>query len=168
MPSNLKCADVDALLADFLDGSLQSSDTAAVQLHLAHCRECAELAEDARAGSQFLKEASQEIVLPPALVRQILEATSSRPVEGFWSKLLGLSLPGLLQPRWVMSFAMAALSVVMVGRFWGAAESSAYRAWDRTIKRYDNLALVENVQSQIDDWRSQFGPLPEADGAARK
>ena len=56
---------------------------------------------------------------------------------------------------------MAALSVVMIAHFWGAAENTAYRAGTRTMKRYEKLALVDlafvdNVQSQLDDLRSQL------------
>jgi len=44
------------------------------------------------------------------------------------------------------------LSVAMLGRMWGPAENQVHRAWDRTVKQYENLPLVSAIQSQLEDW----------------
>jgi hypothetical protein len=43
---NLTCAQVDALLGDYLDGALDDSAVAAIELHLAGCRACTAAAQD--------------------------------------------------------------------------------------------------------------------------
>jgi hypothetical protein len=48
--------------------------------------------------------------------------------------------------------AMAVISVAMVGRFWGAAESGVARSWDRVVKGYENLQVVYDVQTQLEEW----------------
>ena len=157
MTSKIKCVDLEALLADYMDGGLSPEHGAQVEFHLAECPACAELFADAAAGSELLKQAREvEIRVPPVLVRQILEATTQRPHPGWLSIVLGVRLADLWQPRFAMGLAMAALSMVMITHFWGAAENTAYRAWDRTMKQYDNMALVDNVQSQIDDLKAQL------------
>lgn len=161
MNSKLKCVDLEALLADYLDGGLGPEDTANVDLHLAECSACAELSEEASAGIGLLRDAREmEVHAPPALVRQILQSTTRQPQPGFFSKVLGLRISNIWQPRWAMSIAMAALSLVMIVHFRVAAENTAYRAWNRTwnrtIMRYENLALVDNVQDRLNDLRSQL------------
>jgi hypothetical protein len=59
---------------------------------------------------------------------------------------------------------MAALSIAMIprvwkpesadpARIWTMAENRIYRTFDRAVKNYENLALVANVESQIDELR---------------
>jgi len=43
----------------------------------------------------------------------------------------------------------------MVGRFWGAAESGVARSWDRAVKGYENLQLVYEVQTQLEEWAQE-------------
>ena len=57
-----------------------------------------------------------------------------------------------------MGMAMAVISLAMVGRFWGAAESGVERSWDRTVKRYENLQLVYDVQTQLEEWARNARP----------
>jgi hypothetical protein len=52
---------------------------------------------------------------------------------------------------------MAVLSLAMAGRFWNAAENTMYRSWDRAVKGYENLQLVSEVQSQLEEWAQQRG-----------
>jgi hypothetical protein len=56
-----------------------------------------------------------------------------------------------------MGVAMVLLSVAMLGRMWGPAESQVHRAWDRTVKQYENLPLVSAIQSQLEDWTQDAG-----------
>ena len=70
---------------------------------------------------------------------------------------------------------MAALSIAMIprvwkpesadpGRIWTMAENRIYRTFDRAVKNYENLALVANVESQIDELRETVsgGDAPDS------
>jgi len=77
-------------------------------------------------------------------------------------RALGPWFGRLLQPRLVMGMAMAVLSLAMVGRFWTAADNGVHRAWDRAVKGYENLQLVYEVQTQLQEWgRDNNGNLTD-------
>jgi Putative zinc-finger len=161
------CANFDTLLADYLDGTLGVEDESAVDAHLAGCAVCAELARDAGGVMALLADVPKPEP-PAALVNQILFATTKKrhwnpltvnPLARFsgWASewVSGFHFSNILQPRWAMGLALAALSLMMVGRFWSPAENTAYRAWNRTVKRYENLEVVYDVQTQMQDWLDQ-------------
>jgi hypothetical protein len=66
-----------------------------------------------------------------------------------------------------MGLAMAVISLAMVGRFWGAAESGVERSWDRTVKRYENLQVVYDVQTQLEEWAQERRAASETQGGAQ-
>jgi hypothetical protein len=78
----------------------------------------------------------------------------------------------LIQPRFAMGMAMTILSFSMLGKFvspvrqikpsdldpvkvWRSVDDSAHRTWDRFVKYYDNLKLVYEVQTAIDDIKGE-------------
>jgi len=157
--SRMTCNEFEILLADYLDGTLAKDEKAAIEEHRNACASCAELAMDAAGAMAFIERAST-IDPPPAMVNRILfEVTSgaSRTViKPSWiERLLGRRAGFILQPRFAMGMAMAVISVAMVGRFWGAAESGVARSWDRAVKGYENLQLVYEVQTQLEEWAQE-------------
>jgi anti-sigma factor RsiW len=168
------CVDLEILLADYLDGTLAAAEKTAVEAHLAQCAACAEFARDAASAMSFMERAAV-VDVPPALVNRILfEAT-----QGFHQAsrkpswivgLLGPAAGRILQPRFAMGMAMAALSFTMIFRYtglevrqltlsdlrptsvWAGAGNRAHRVWDRAVKSYENVRLVYQVQAQLDEW----------------
>jgi len=165
---NMTCGEFEILLADFLDGSLHAAQKTAFDYHRSSCAACAELAHDASGAMVFIERVA-EVAPPPVLVNRILLEGSRGGVKTSWAQRwagaplhvwLGRVWPGrVLQPRFAMSMAMAMLSLALLGRFGAAAENGVHRAWDRTLKNYDNLALVYDVQTQLQEWRQ----APDAD-----
>jgi len=51
----VNCADVEILLADYVDGTLRAEERFALEAHLAGCAVCAELARDASAAVAFME-----------------------------------------------------------------------------------------------------------------
>ena len=156
--SRITCTEFEILL-DYLDGTLGTEQKATVEAHRSGCASCAELARDAAGALAFMERAAV-VDPPPALVNRILfEVTngSSRGViKPSWiERLLGRRAGFVLQPRFAMGMAMAVLSLAMVGRFWAAAESGVHRSWDRAVKGYENLQLVYEVQSQLEEWAKE-------------
>jgi anti-sigma factor RsiW len=153
--SILTCAEFEVLLADLLDGVLPAGQKAAVEQHQSGCPACAELARDAASALAFIERVA-EVAPPPALVSRIQLATAGGgPRRSWMARRLGEGWLGasVLQPRFAMGLAMAILSLAVLGRFGAAAENGIERAWDRTLKNYDSLALVYDVQTQLQEWR---------------
>ena len=173
--SRMTCAECEEHLADLIDATLSGEQKSAVELHLAACADCAALAEDARAAMVFSAKAA-DVELPATLVPQILAEITTGPsrvlVQASLSeRIFGRWIRPILQPRFALSVAMAALSIALIPRVWPEAtnpariltmaENRIYRTYDRAVKNYEDLALVANVESQIDELGAVDGVNPD-------
>lgn len=184
--TNFTCVDLEILLADFLDGTLPSPEKAAVGDHLQECAACAEFARDA-AGAVAFMERVADVEVPAALVNRILfearQGFHQASLKPSWiARLLGPAAGQVLQPRFAMGMAMAALSFTLIFRFTGlnvrqvtlatlrpssivaGMDNRAHRVWDRTVKSYENVRLVNQVEARLDEWSSD---LPVQSGGAQ-
>ncbi|MEQ1949077.1 MAG: zf-HC2 domain-containing protein [Bryobacteraceae bacterium] len=162
----MTCLELDERLTDYLDGALNADQKAAVDAHLAQCADCAELARDASGAVAFM-ERTAAVELPPALVGNILAELRVGPsravVQPSWiERIFGLRAGAILQPRFAMGFAMTVLSFGMIGRLAGTAnpvrilavaENRLVRTWDRTVKGYENMAVLGDLQDSFTEWR---------------
>lgn len=178
----MTCADLEILLAEYVDGTLHGEQKSAVEEHLAICPECAELARDAAGAVAFMGRAAT-LDAPPELVTRILYEITDGPSRAqckpSWTRrVFGKWLEPVLQPRYAMGMAMTILSFAMLGRFsgievrqlhpsdldpvkvWTAAEDRVQRTWERTVKYYENLRVVYEIQTQLKEWSDQQ-PLPD-------
>ncbi len=167
----MTCADLETLLCDFVDGTLDSERKAAVSRHLAECPACAELARDSAAAVAFLERAA-DVEVPQELITRILfdaPVKKQRERRGL-RRLLADWLHPVLQPRFAMGMAMTILSFSMLGQFAGirprqlkaedlqparvvqAIEDRLHRTWERAVKYYENLRLVYEIQSRLKEW----------------
>jgi hypothetical protein len=171
----MTCADLEILLCDYLDGKVASEERARVQQHLAGCSNCAALARDAAAAVEFMGRA-EEIEPPPELMTRILfnlpPAHHARQRKRFADLVRGWVQP-MLQPKLAMGFAMTIVSLSLLGgwahinprqltlddlrpaRVWQSVDDRIYRTWQRTVKFYENLRLVYEVQTQIKEWKQR-------------
>jgi anti-sigma factor RsiW len=173
----MNCADLEILLADYVDGTLRGEEKSAVESHIASCEGCAELARDAAGAVNFMQRASQ-VDAPPELVTRILFEITNGPsraaVKPSWvRRYFGKWLEPILQPRFAMGMAMTVLSFAMLGRFsgmnvrqlkpsdldpvkvWMATEDRVQRTWERTVKYYESLRLVYAIQTQLKEWTDE-------------
>lgn len=169
----MTCAEFEILLCDYLDGTLEPAVRAEVEAHQRDCEACAQFARDVTGAVAFIGRA--ENVEPPAeLLTKITFAIPSGGVrKGPRSWLMGWLQP-VLQPRFAMGMAMTILSLSMLGRFagfesarqlkpsdlqpaniWATVEDKAYRTWQRAVKYYENLRLVYEVQTRLQEWTTQ-------------
>ncbi len=180
----MKCVELEALICDYVDGTLSPAERATVELHLETCASCRELVEDSQAVLGFMETAAE--VEPPAeLVNTILhearQAHTPAKKAGSW---IGRLLEPVLQPKFAMGMAMTILSFSMLARFagiqirplkasdlepakvWMSLEDKAYRTWERGKKYYESLRLVYEIQQTLRDWNETSENRATGNGSA--
>lgn len=180
MNPELNCQNIDEQLCDYLDGALGVAERLGFEKHIFACPACATLVADCRGSLGFLERVA--VVEPPKeLITRILYNTPKEtPILGVLAAkgLLRRWLQPLLQPRLAMGMAMTILSFSMLGKFvspvrqlkpadldpvkvWRTVDDSAHRTWDRFVKYYDNLRLVYEVQTVLDEWKNSNEAVPQ-------
>jgi hypothetical protein len=173
----MTCGELEILLSDYLDGTLEAAEARSVEAHLESCAACSELARDARLAMAFMERVA-DAEPPPRLLALILEETGSgrhgrlgnpRGILAWFGKLLRPAL----SPRPVMGMLMTILSFSMMARcaniplrqlqpadmspakIWAALDDRADRIWVRSVKFYENLKVVYEIQSRLREWTEQ-------------
>ncbi|HSU57865.1 MAG TPA: zf-HC2 domain-containing protein [Bryobacteraceae bacterium] len=174
----MNCAEFESILADYIDGTLGSAESAALERHVASCAACGAFMADVRGAVSFLKRAD-DVALPPALVTRIAYQVpigrTRHPLErqGWLSRMLTKWLQPFLQPRLAMGMAMTVLSFAMLERctgvqvqhlqpadlnpvrVWAGVEDKAFRVKDRAVKYYENLRFVYEIETRLRDLQEQ-------------
>jgi anti-sigma factor RsiW len=185
----MNCVQLEALLCDYLDGTLPAATRAEVERHLADCPACAQLAADSRAVMELAGRAA-EVEPPPELVTRILFELAGerekagdrrRGLAGIFGHLLG----PVLQPRFAMGMAMTILSLAMLARtahidvrqlslsdldpvrIWRNVDDRAHRGWTRAVKFYESLRFVYEIRSRLADLGAQEDVSESQSGAAQ-
>lgn len=168
----MKCEDAEILICDY--ATLASAERFELERHLAACQACAELARDSAAALAFIDRAA-EVEPPPELITKILfdaPWTKSKVKPAAGRGWLPKFLAPVLQPRFAMGMAMTILSISMLARFigvprqlrpadlepakvWAGLEDRAVLAWARTVKFYDNLKFVYQIQTTLREWQQK-------------
>lgn len=176
MNANLKCTELEVLLCDYVDGTLNAAQRGEAEAHLAGCEPCAELVRDAAAAVAFL-DRTAEVDPPAALVTRIIQeipaTKSTAQAKTGLRRWLGRLFEPILQPRLVMGMAMTILSFAMLGRFagiearqlraadldpvkvWATMDDRMHRTWARAVKYYESVRLVYEIQSRLKEWSDQ-------------
>ncbi len=166
----MTCAEMEVLICDYVDGTLDAEGRSAVERHLGECPACAALAADSAEAVRFMERVA-DVEPPPRLITRILFDAPWRKgarVDGPRGWLDRVFSP-LLQPRLVMGMAMSVLSLSLMfntvrqlkpsdlepSKVVAGIEDRATRAWARTVKFYDNLKVVYQVQGLLHEWQQQ-------------
>jgi len=170
----MTCAEMEILICDYVDGTLGPGAETTVRQHLADCRNCAEMARDAAAAVGFMERAA-DVEPPPELMTRLLfeapwaHARTAAAGPRDWFRRI---LHPVLQPRFAMGMAMTILSFAMLARFvaparqlraadlapakvWASIEDRAYRSWERSVKFYESIKFVYQIQTKLHDWQQQ-------------
>ena len=181
----MNCGEFEVLLADYLDGTLDERQHAAIESHTSACVSCRALLEDASAAVTFLKRVD-DVVPPPELVTRIAYGAPLGRVrmpferQSLFSRLTSKWLQPILQPRLAMGMAMTILSFAMLERctgihvqhlqaadlnpvrIWGGVEDRAMRVKDRAVKYYDNLRWVYEIETRLRTLQEQQDAAEQA------
>lgn len=171
----MNCAEAEILICDLVDDALAPASKAELERHLAACSACAELARDSAAAVAFMERAA-EVEPPPELVTRILfdppwAHARARSSTGLRHRLRAIFQP-VLQPRFAMGMAMTILSFAMLARYvkpmrqwtardldpaavWATLDDKVYRTWQRTVKFYESMRLVYQIQSTLREWQQE-------------
>ena len=187
----MNCADFEILLCDYMDGTLDAARRSELEAHQQQCASCAAFARDVAGAVAFL-ERVPEVEPPHELLTRIAfdippENTTGQAAKGWlkgWTRPRWIQM--LVQPRFAMGMAMTILSFSMLGRFtgveiqqlkpsdlhpvkvWAAIDDRAHRTWGRAVKYYENLRLVYEVQSRLQEWSEQDESGQNREGKEQK
>ena len=171
----MSCADIETEICDYVDGTLSAARKAEVERHLATCPPCAELARDSAAAVAFMESAAV-VEPPPELITRILFDSPWSKTKGKqrskWREWGGALLSPILHPKFAMGMAMTILSISMLARFvmpvrqlrpadlkpsevWAGIEDRAVHTWARSVKFYENLKIVYQIQTTLKEWQQQ-------------
>lgn len=166
------CLDVEALFAEYVEGTLAQNERARLETHLAHCTVCAGSLEDMRA-ALYACHLAPEVAPPPRLLARILEETTGKLT---WKQRLRVWARPVLEPRLALGLAMALISFSIIFRATGAdlkqmsmadlRPSRLYQALDRqahlagasAVKYYRDLRIVYEIQTQLQAIRENSAP----------
>lgn len=171
---------VEELIADYLDGTLDEATTLRFEEHLPLYPDLEELVLDSQEGMLALRDL--DTVTPPpeffakldaSVAEMRRTATREKRSTGIFAAIAAFFSP-MMQPRFVMGMAMTILSVSMIGQLtgtridqvtaddlrpsaiWSAMGYRAERAWDRATKYYESLRIVYEMRTQVQDWKVQL------------
>jgi hypothetical protein len=167
----MNCAELDILLCDYVDGTLDAAGKTAVEAHLSQCASCAELARDASAAVQFMDRCA-EVEPPKELLTRLVFAAAPAVKESRGLRVrFARFLEPVLQPRFAMGMAMTILSFSLLGRFvpirqlqpkdlnpveiWASLDDKVHRTWERGVKYYESMRLFVELKSRFQDLTNQ-------------
>jgi hypothetical protein len=163
---NWSCQETEARLGDYLDATLDSTTQGQLESHAASCGDCASLIASVSGLVSSLRQLDP-VVEPPNLPARILVATlGSRGVRSGWRSWLGWLRP-VSQPRFAYGAVSVLVTIVVVSQAIGfewresaiaslnpvsivhAANRQAHQAYARSVKFFDDLRLVYEIQTRL-------------------
>jgi hypothetical protein len=168
----MTCAEFEILLCDYVDDTLDVRQRRELETHRESCVSCSELARDVTGAVRFMNRAAS-VEPPPELLTRITFDIPSNGIRKGWRSWASGWLHPILQPRFAMGMAMTILSFGMLGRLtgieprqlkpadlhpvavWNAVDNKMHRTWERAVKYYENLRLVYEVQTRLQEWTRQ-------------
>src|SRR5271166_634067 len=190
----MQCVEVEALLADAIDGTLHGATLAVFEAHRDSCPACRTMVEEASRGLHWLK-GLDEVEPPRHLVHNILAQTigqvpEPRPVlaskgESWLERLKGKLSPmfaPVVTPRFAMSFGMAFFSITMLLSIAGfhvadlrhvdmstkGISRTYYSTQARVVRYYENIRLVYEIETRVRDLRRVATPESKQEEPTQK
>jgi hypothetical protein len=190
----MQCPEVEALLAEALDGSLHGATLVAFEAHQQSCDSCRAAIDEAKAGMHWLKSLD-EAEPPRNLMHNILAQTIgalpsehavARPrgegrLETLKGRLASVFAP-IATPRFAMSFGMAFFSITMLlgiagfhfadMRHWDLSSKGIRKTYYlmqvHVVRYYDSLRVVYEFESRVRELRRAGNPENAPDNSQQQ
>jgi len=153
MWNNLKCADCEEKLSDYIERSLSDDERSIVEQHLHSCSSCMELVS----GMTHVMAAGREFPVhaPPAWLATKIVANTPKPLPSFRSRFASF-WQSLGEPRTALAIFTAAIVMGWLGggpvrqAVFNRAEGVVSCAYDHAIRSYYRSPVVIEIHSRLD------------------
>jgi putative zinc finger protein len=171
--SRVDCFEVEQFLSEFLENRLEEPALQSVRSHLDACESCRALTNDMRLGLALCRS-FPELEPPARLVDAILDKTSGHFRSLSWKEYVReLFRPLYMSPRFATGTCLAAISFFIVMNAFGIhltrmawsdlnprtllvnIHRTVYLAYDNGLRRINDLRILYQIQSKIDELRTR-------------
>jgi hypothetical protein len=171
----VECLEVENILGLYVEGDLAESQSAMVRAHLSTCEPCAVLALEMEFTISLCKE-FPELEPPPRLIEKVLQETIGLHQSWSWREYLReLFRPVYASPRFATGACLAAISFSIVMNALGVnlgevrwsqitprnvvdgLNRTVNVAYDNSMRRLNDLKILYQLQSKIEELRTDDG-----------
>jgi Putative zinc-finger len=171
----VECLEVENVLGLYVEGDLAESQSAMVRAHLSTCEPCAVLALEMEFTISLCKE-FPELEPPPRLIEKVLQETIGLHQSWSWREYLReLFRPVYASPRFATGACLAAISFSIVMNALGVnlgevrwsqitprnvvdgLNRTVNVAYDNSMRRLNDLKILYQLQSKIEELRTDDG-----------
>ena len=171
----VECLEVENILGLYVEGGLAESQSAMVRAHLSSCEACALLALEMEFTISLCKE-FPELEPPPRLIEKVLQETIGLHQSLSWREYLReLFRPVYASPRFATGACLAAISFSIVMNALGVnlgevrwsqitprnlvdgLNRTVNVAYDNSMRRLNDLKILYQLQSKIEELRTDDG-----------
>jgi len=171
----VECLEVENILGLYVEGGLAESQSAMVRAHLSSCEACALLALEMEFTISLCKE-FPELEPPPRLIEKVLQETIGLHQSLSWREYLReLIRPVYASPRFATGACLAAISFSIVMNALGVnlgevrwsqitprnlvdgLNRTVNVAYDNSMRRLNDLKILYQLQSKIEELRTDDG-----------
>jgi hypothetical protein len=175
----MDCKALENLWIDYFDDALEATAQREVEEHLTRCEKCDTLVAELRANI-FLANAIPEVEPPPRLTARIFEATSGAQSAPAWYDFIFDFIRPQTLPKFAMGSLMAVASLAIVlysfgvdfshvtsadlapSRLWERTNREVHLAYSRSVKYYNALRIVYEIQSRLETVNPSSGGTDSA------
>ena len=171
----VECPEVENILGLYVEGGLAESQSAIVRAHLSTCEACALLVLEMEFTISLCKE-FPELEPPPRLIEKVLQETVGLHQSLSWREYLReLFRPVYASPRFATGACLAAISFSIVMNALGVnlgevrwsqitprnvvdgLNRTVNVAYDNSMRRLNDLKILYQLQSKIEELRTDEG-----------
>jgi len=171
----VECLEIENILGLYVEGGLAESQSAIVRAHLSTCDACALLVLEMEFTISLCKE-FPELEPPPRLIEKVLQETVGLHQSLSWREYLReLFRPVYASPRFATGACLAAISFSIVMNALGVnlgevrwsqitprnvvdgLNRTVNVAYDNSMRRLNDLKILYQLQSKIEELRTDEG-----------
>jgi len=169
----MECHEIEQSLGQYRETGLESATVESIRSHLDSCEACSLLLKEVQ-NALSLSKSFPELEFPSGLVQSILGQTSGQYQSLSWVQYLGeLIRPLYSSPKFATGACLAVISFAIVMIAFGInltridwadltpktvldnLHRTAYLAYDSGVRRINDLKILYQIQSKIEELRTR-------------